>query len=84
MLIFMASKSHFKGSYGKQNLTLMVISYEIYETSLHTFHIDWPKVFHNQKPCFGSYKFINNSLQQNYYDACTHMYVNNKFGSGQC
>ena len=27
-----AIKSHFKGSYDKQNLTLMVISYEIYVT----------------------------------------------------
>ena len=25
-------KSHFKGSYDKQNLTLVVISYDIYET----------------------------------------------------
>ena len=32
MLIFWAIKSNFKGSYDKQNLTLVVISYEIYET----------------------------------------------------
>ena len=30
--ILKAIKSHFKGSYDKQNLTLVVISYEIYET----------------------------------------------------
>ena len=32
MLILKAIKSNFKGSYNKQNLTLVVISYEIYET----------------------------------------------------
>ena len=32
MLIFKAIKSYFKGSYDKQNLTDVVISYEIYET----------------------------------------------------
>ena len=32
MLIFKAEKSHIKGSYDKHNLTLVVISYEIYET----------------------------------------------------
>ena len=32
LLILNAIKSHFKGSYDKQNLTLVVISYEIYET----------------------------------------------------
>ena len=32
MLILKAIKSHFKGSYDKQNLTLLIISYEIYET----------------------------------------------------
>ena len=32
MIILKALKSHFKGSYDKQNLTLEVISYEIYET----------------------------------------------------
>ena len=32
MLILKAIKSHFKGSYDKQNLIFMVISYEIYET----------------------------------------------------
>ena len=32
MFILKAIKSHFKGSYDKQNLTLVVISYEIYET----------------------------------------------------
>ena len=32
VFILKAIKSHFKGSYNKQNLTLMVISYEIYET----------------------------------------------------
>ena len=31
--IFKAIESSFKGSYDKQNLTLVVISYEIYETS---------------------------------------------------
>ena len=30
--IFKAIKSDFKGSYDKQNLTFVVISYEIYET----------------------------------------------------
>ena len=33
MFILKAIKSRFKGSDDKQNLTLMVISYEIYETS---------------------------------------------------
>ena len=32
MFILKAIKSHFKVSYDKQNLTLVVISYEIYET----------------------------------------------------
>ena len=32
MFILKALKSRFKGSYDKQNLTLVVISYEIYET----------------------------------------------------
>ena len=32
MIILRAIKFHFKGSYDKQNLTLVVISYEIYET----------------------------------------------------
>ena len=32
MLHLKVIKSHFKGSYDKQNLTLVVISYEIYET----------------------------------------------------
>ena len=32
MIILNAIKSHFKGSYDKQNLTLIVILYEIYET----------------------------------------------------
>ena len=32
MFLFKMTKSHFKRSYDKQNLTLMVISYEIYET----------------------------------------------------
>ena len=32
MLSLKAIKSHFKGSYDKQNLTLVLISYEIYET----------------------------------------------------
>ena len=31
-LILKSIKSHFKGSYDKQNLTLEVISYENYET----------------------------------------------------
>ena len=30
--ILKASKSNFKGSYDKQNLTLIIISYEFYET----------------------------------------------------
>ena len=32
MLILKAIKSHLKGPYDKQNLTLVVISYELYET----------------------------------------------------
>ena len=32
ILILMATKHDFKGSYDKPNLTLVVISYEIYET----------------------------------------------------
>ena len=32
MSIFKAIKSHFNWSYHKQNLALVVISYEIYET----------------------------------------------------
>ena len=36
--ILKAIKSSFKGSYDKQNLTLVVISYEIYETSRSSFH----------------------------------------------
>ena len=32
MIILMGIKSHFKRFYDKQNLSLMVISYEIYET----------------------------------------------------
>ena len=32
MFILSAIKSHFKGSYDKHNLTLVVVSYEIYET----------------------------------------------------
>ena len=32
MFILNVIKSHFKGSYDKQNLTLVVVSYEIYET----------------------------------------------------
>ena len=35
-IILKAIKSHFKWSYDKQNLTLVVISYEIYETSLNS------------------------------------------------
>ena len=38
MIILKAIKSHFKGSYNKQNLILVVISYEIYET-FHKFHM---------------------------------------------
>ena len=34
MFILKAIKSHFKRSYDKQNLTLLVILYEIYETRL--------------------------------------------------
>ena len=33
MFILKAIKSHFRGSYDKQNLTRVVISYEIHETS---------------------------------------------------
>ena len=32
MIILKSIKSYFKGSYDKQNFTLVVISYEIYET----------------------------------------------------
>ena len=32
MFILKAIKSHFKGSYDKQNFTLVAISYEIYDT----------------------------------------------------
>ena len=35
MFVSKVIKSHFKGLDDKQNFTLMVISYEIYETSLH-------------------------------------------------
>ena len=35
MFILKTIKSHFKGSYDNQDLTLVVILYEIYETSLH-------------------------------------------------
>ena len=31
MFIWKIIKSHFKGSYGKHNLTLLVMSYEIYQ-----------------------------------------------------
>ena len=34
MIIVKVIKYHLKESYDKQNLTLMVVSYEIYETSL--------------------------------------------------
>ena len=33
MFILKMIKSHFKGSYDEQNLTLVVISYKIHETS---------------------------------------------------
>ena len=39
---FEGDKSHFKGSYDKQNLTLVVISYEfmkLAEVSFHKFHL---------------------------------------------
>ena len=44
IFILKAIKSYFKGSYDKQNLTLVVISYEIYkkklaEGSFHEFHM---------------------------------------------
>ena len=42
MLIFKAMKSYFKGSYDKQNLTLVVIfmkSMKLAEGSFHKFHI---------------------------------------------
>ena len=32
LFILKTMKSHFKGSYDKQKLTLVVVSYEIYET----------------------------------------------------
>ena len=38
MFILKAIKSHFKGSYDKQNLTLVVISYNA-EGSFHKFHM---------------------------------------------
>ena len=44
MLIFKAMKSYFKGSYDKQNLTLVVIfmkSMKLAEGSFHKFHIKW-------------------------------------------
>ena len=34
LFILKAIKSHFKGSYDKENFTLVTISYEFYETSL--------------------------------------------------
>ena len=34
MIILKAIKSHFKGSYDKKNLTLVIISYEIYKSCL--------------------------------------------------
>ena len=34
-----AMKSSFERSYGKQNITLIVISYEIYQTSLRQDHL---------------------------------------------
>ena len=37
MVILKSIKSHFKGAYDKQNLTRVVILYEIYETSLPLF-----------------------------------------------
>ena len=45
MFILKAIKSHFKGSYDNQNLTLVVMSYEIYElaeVSFHKFHMKLP------------------------------------------
>ena len=33
MFVLKVIKSNFKGSYDKQNLTLVVISYKVYETS---------------------------------------------------
>ena len=42
MFVLKDINSHFRGSYDKQNLTLVVISYEIYETpegSFHKFHM---------------------------------------------
>ena len=37
MFILKAIKSHFKVSYDKQNIKLVVIQYEIYETSLQSY-----------------------------------------------
>ena len=34
IFVFKAIKSNIKGSYNKQNITLVVMSYEIYETRL--------------------------------------------------
>ena len=45
LFVLKVIKSKFKGSYDKQNLTLVVISYEIYETRrrlFHKFHMKWP------------------------------------------
>ena len=38
MFILKAKESHFEGSYAKQNISLVVISYEIYETSIQNDH----------------------------------------------
>ena len=38
LFVLNAIKYHFKGPYDKQNLTLVVISYEIYETHQGSFH----------------------------------------------
>ena len=44
MFILKAIKPHFKESYDKQNLTLMVISYKFMKGSFHKFHMKRPLV----------------------------------------
>ena len=40
MIILKVIKSRFQGSYDNKNLTLVVISYEIYKGSFHKFHME--------------------------------------------
>ena len=47
LFILKTMKYHLKGSYDKPNISLVVISYEIYETrrrSFRKFHMEWPLV----------------------------------------